>query len=226
MPLIPFEKSEPCVLAGSGHYMKVCAVSSLIAFSRNTQLLRSVPVEDCKPQLEEIRAAAKETFRKMRQSGATLVERGRFCQRLLTQGVWPNQTAVAGGLGESLVQVSRCLKASRVPEEIASVFGDRRLSHRTVMVLDEIAEKIGQSKLQENARRLGVRNDLNIRAILTALSIGDFSADDQGDEIRLVAMKNENYVRLYSPEITKLRRALPQLKKQIELGMTLLSLAR
>lgn len=179
-------------------------------------------MENCNPGLEELRATAKETFRKMRQSGAAPVERGRFCQRLLTQGVWPNRRALADGLGESLVQISRYFKASRVLEEIARVFGDRRLSYRTVIILDEIAEQIGQAKLIENAKRLGVRNDLNIRSILSALSTNDFAAD-QGDKIRLVAMKKENYVRLYSPEISKIRRTLPQLERQIVLAMALLS---
>ena len=110
-----------------------------------------------------------------------------------------------------------------VPEEIARVFGDRRLSYRTVIILDEIAEQIGQAKLLENAKRLGVRNDLNIRSILTALSTGDI-ATDQGDKIRLVAMKKENYVRLYSPEISKLRRTLPQLERQLALAISLLAL--
>lgn len=177
-------------------------------------------------EIRNRRTMASARFQKMRESRATLVERGRFFEQLLTDGVWPTQRALAAGIGESVIQVSRCLKASRVPQAIARVFGERQISIRTATALDEIAQQIGKPKLLENARRLGVRNDLTIRSILTALHAGSIgsSGEQRNEQVRLVANRNENYLRLYSPNIGQLRKQLHMLEMHIELAMQLLSL--
>ena len=49
--------------------------------------------------------------------------RGRFYDSLMRSGVWDSQSRLAADLGESAVQVTRCLKASRL---LMSSFGSWR----------------------------------------------------------------------------------------------------
>lgn len=166
---------------------------------------------------ETARARAIVEYRKMRYSRATLVERGRFFAQLLAENVWPTQSALAAGIGESAVRVSRCLKASRLPAQLVRVLGEHRISDRTSSLLDEIRQQIGEAALLENAARLGVRDDLDTRSILTALQRdgtvgGNARAENR---VRVVAKPDENYLRIYVPNLAKVRKNL----RDIEPGL-------
>ncbi|MEM5461388.1 hypothetical protein VSR69_42460 [Paraburkholderia phytofirmans] len=165
------------------------------------------------------RADSKVRYLNLRRSNAAPIELGRFFAELLAYGLWSTQAAVAEGIGESPLKVSRCLKLVRVPQQIATVFGDRTVSRRTATMLAEIAARIGENKLLENARRLGTREDLPIGEILRALQTGEVS-EATGAEMRLVRNPEENYFRLYLPRVA--RQDIGKLEAKIRLAMQLL----
>lgn len=167
------------------------------------------------------RDSARKEFAILRRNKASLFDRGHFYRQLLNGGVWTSQAALALGLGESAVQVSRCLKASRVPRTVLEVFGDRaRVSGRTVMLLEKIASEVGEEKLLETAKLLGVRSDLTVQEIILRLSRGQSERLDGAGKVRLVSKLGENYVRLYTADLTKCRRELSNLEALIDAALS------
>ncbi|MFM0700723.1 hypothetical protein [Paraburkholderia sediminicola] len=186
-------------------------------------------MELAESELARQRADCKAKFLKLRQSNASPIDLGRFFDRLLADGVWATQGTLAEGIGESPIKVSRCLKLIRVPHQIARVFGARGVSRRTATFLTKITAHIGEQKLLENASRVGVRNDLTVREILSALQTGNVSGEREADRknVRLIGMPNEEYLRLYLPNTTKLsKHEIGRLEAKLELAMQMLSSLR
>jgi hypothetical protein len=167
--------------------------------------------------MELARASAIVKYRNIRHSQSTLVEQGRFFAQLLADNVWPTQSALAAGIGESAVRVSRCLKASRLPAQLMRVLGEHRVTDRTSLLIDEIRREIGEAALLENAARLGVRDDLGVRAILTALQTDGRVGRDtrETNHVRVVAKPDENYLRVYVPNLANVRKNLKSIERAL-----------
>ncbi|TDY22089.1 hypothetical protein B0G81_2371 [Paraburkholderia sp. BL6665CI2N2] len=172
-------------------------------------------------ELEKSREEARAAYLTMKSSKASMRDRGLFFKTMLAKGLWINQSTLASGIGESITQVSRCLKASRIPAAVVQAFGNRRLSDRAVKLIGEISEQIGEPKLIENAERLEIRNDLSVRELLSALFLGSHVDDPSNGEARLAAYRNEPYVRLYAADLMELRKNLRTIEKHLRLIMKL-----
>ncbi|MFM0197311.1 hypothetical protein [Paraburkholderia strydomiana] len=121
------------------------------------------------------------------------------------------------------MQVTRCLKASRLPDVVVRVFGDeKRISFRTVVLLGELSAQIGALKLAANAERLGPRTDLTVREILLALVDGAATQSGAALQLRLAARPGEDFVRLYSSNLKQLRQNVPLLERRLMLLVDLM----
>ena len=172
-------------------------------------------------ELEKSREEARAAYSTMKSSKASMRERGLFFKIMLARGLWVNQSMLANEIGESIAQVSRCLKVSRVPAAVVLAFGSRHLSDRTVTLIGEISDQIGEAKLIENAESLGIRSDLSVRELLSALFLGSHIDDPSNGEARLAAYRNEPYVRLYAADLIELRKNLRTIEKHLRLIMKL-----
>ena len=106
--------------------------------------------------LEQALTRAKELHARMRADRECAVALGRFYIALLDSGTWDSQADVSTELSTSKAHVSKSIRAARLPETIQKVFGDyRRISFRTVDVLEDIAYHIGKEKLVDHASLRG-----------------------------------------------------------------------
>jgi len=114
---------------------------------------------------------------------------------------------------------------SRAPPDCHRIWSAWRLSAYATF-LTKITAHIGREKLLENANRFGIRNDLAIRAILAALQTGKVAGESSAERktVRLIAMPEENYLRLYLPNTAKFfKHEIGKLEAKIELVMQMLS---
>ncbi|TDN59104.1 hypothetical protein [Paraburkholderia sp. BL10I2N1] len=158
----------------------------------------------------------------MREERASTVAIGRFYACLMQAKVWASQAALSVGLGVSKAHVSRHLKAARLPDEVIKTFGDdRRISFRTIDLLEQLSKEIGEDRLRQHAIQLGMRKDLSPRDILVALATGSAS-ELPSQVVRLSVHRGERYIRLDSPHIRRLSKDLPNLEAKLNLALKLL----
>lgn len=172
------------------------------------------------PTLERQRAQLRHV--RMRGENASNVALGRFYASLLNSNVWDSQAELSVALGVSKAQVSKLLKADRLADEVINTFGDdRRISIRTIELLERLSARIGSDILRKHAVMLGMRHDLSVPEVFAALATGCATRLPR-HTIRLTAHRGENHIRLYSPCIRQLKKDLLSLEVSIQLALTLI----
>ncbi|CAG4914363.1 hypothetical protein [Paraburkholderia gardini] len=171
--------------------------------------------------LDQARANAKTRYARMRTEGECAIALGRFYLSLLAGAVWASQSDLSNALAVSKGQVSKSIKAARLPASVRKVFSDeRRISFGTADVIDQIARQIGRERLVAHATRLGSRADLSVKEILAALARG--SLPDKPRGVRISSRRGEDFIRLYSPHLRKMNRNLPRVEDYIDFAMKMM----
>jgi hypothetical protein len=107
-------------------------------------------------KIAERRERARELHLSMQSENAPPVARGRFYLALLQAEIRDSQSDLSACLNISKGHVSKCIKAARLPDVVLNAFGDdRRVSFRTVDLIEQIGFQIGEVRMRENATMLG-----------------------------------------------------------------------
>ncbi|MGF6851180.1 hypothetical protein [Paraburkholderia sp. CI3] len=154
-------------------------------------------------------------YSELRQRNTSIITLGRLCSSFLNRQIWQSQSEMAAALGISKPHVTRLLHAARVPDEVIHTFGDaHRISFETVRTLAKIENQIGRLLLIARAGGFGTRRDLKVHEILAAFATG-FVAPTREQVVRLARHKEEDYIRLYSAQLSRMSSDLPRLEKAI-----------
>ncbi|WP_244144584.1 hypothetical protein [Paraburkholderia hospita] len=154
-------------------------------------------------------------YNKLRQRKTSIIILGRLCAYFLTGRIWRSQSEMALALGVSKPHVTRMLHAATIPDEVIHTFGDvYRISFAIAEKLVKLEKRTGRRRLRDSAAILGARPDLDVRTILAALATGLPVPTDR-TVVRLTRHNEENYIRLYSPQLSRISSDVPRLEKAI-----------
>ncbi|BCF98043.1 hypothetical protein PPGU19_026120 [Paraburkholderia sp. PGU19] len=107
------------------------------------------------------------------------------------------------------------LHAAKIPDEVIHTFGDvYRISFAIAEKLVKLEKRTGRRRLRDSAAILGARPDLDVHTILAALATGLPVPTDR-TVVRLTRYNEENYIRLYSPQLSRISSDVPRLEKAI-----------
>ncbi|WP_248295270.1 hypothetical protein [Paraburkholderia sp. UYCP14C] len=129
--------------------------------------------------------------------------------------IWQSQTEMASAVAISKPHVTRLLRAAKVPDEVVHTFGGvHRISFETVERLAKIKKESGRMLLIARAVSLGARSDLKVHEIFAGLA-SEFLAPIRKQVVRLARHNDEGYIRLYSPQLSRMSSDLPRLERTI-----------
>jgi len=138
----------------------------------------------------------------LQQTGASPLDLGHFYVRCLELGLWPTQISLAKDVAVSATRVSRCISATRLPEEVLRALRDTgSVSYKSLGKVMYIVNRTGVDAARERARRIPKGSKFNeIEAIL----LGAAARQPSAIELKVTLGPQNKYLRIHSAQIDKI----------------------
>lgn len=167
----------------------------------------------------KLRNQASRTHLAFQRKQASALTYGRFYTELLRAGVWATQSELAAGLQVSKAQVSKTIKAAKLPPEVLRVFGpEERISFRVAETIAGLTSAIGPEDLVRRARKIGTRSDLPVAELLDCLARGS-TPSDEPKFIKMSVGRGGRYIRIESPDIGAMIARLDELETALNIAL-------
>jgi hypothetical protein len=164
------------------------------------------------------RAIAK--HRQLEQAGASPLELGYFYVRCLELRMWPTQTSLAKAMAVSPTRVSRCISATKLPEEVLQALRDAgSVSYKSLAKIIYIVKRTDLHTARERARRIPKGSNFKqIEAIL----LGAAAPQSDAMELKVTLGPQNKYLRIHSAQIDKIISRMPEFQAMLSVLFALM----
>jgi hypothetical protein len=164
------------------------------------------------------RESAIAKHRQLQQMGASPLELGYFYVRCLGLRMWTTQTSLAKDMTVSTTRVSRCISATRLPEEILRALRDAgTVSYKSLMKVMYIVNRTGVRTARERARR--IPKGSNYKEIEATL-LGVDERRPSAIELKVTLGPQNKYLRIHSTQIDKIIPRMREFQAMLSALMT------
>jgi len=148
--------------------------------------------------------AARDQYRQLQATGASPVTIGRFFSMSIEQGVWSSQSEVAKALEVSKAQVSKAVRAAKLPVAVLHALGgEERVTFRVAAMAEKMIESQGREVIVANALRMGGSHGLSTAEALTSLVTGTLTKR-ASDRLKVTIGGGGRYLKIESPHVVDL----------------------
>lgn len=153
------------------------------------------------------RESAIAKHRQLEQMGAPPLELGYFYFRCLELRMWPTQTSLAKDMAVSPTRVSRCISATKLPEEVLQALRDAgAVSYKSLVKTMYIVSRTDLHTARERARRIPKGSNFKeIEAILLGADVRQ-----SGMELKVTLGPQNKYLQIHSAQIDKIISRMPE----------------
>jgi hypothetical protein len=164
------------------------------------------------------RESAIAKHRQLQQMDASPLDLGHFYVRCLELRVWSTQTSLSKDMAVSATRVSRCISATKLPEEVLRVLRDTgSVSYKSLAKVMYIVNRTGVHTARERARRIPKGSNFNeIEAIL----LGAAARQPSATELKVTLGPQNKYLRIHSAQIDKIIPRMQEFQAMLSALMT------